>query len=157
MYGTKLKIALLLLLFGAFAATTPAQTPGVIGIAFDPHSPRLDLRTGKPVPEYTQAQPGSVQFFLGRLDKPDDFIYYLFDALRSVKADDLARMEKDQAQFAIWNLVWKNGEGLHPPFGTRIQHLAVSFVPLIPDGKPAERVYLLLSDLKKIEWVKEKE
>ena len=156
MYGMKVKIALLLLLAGVFASSAPAQNSGGVGVVFDPQSPRLDLRTGKQVPAYTKAQTGSFQFFLGRLDKPDDFVYYFFDALRSVKIDDLARMEKDQAQFAIWNLVWKNGEGLHPPVGTRIQHLAVSFVPLTSDGKPGERVYLLLNDLKKIEWAQVK-
>ena len=153
----KLNIPLYLLLSLSFAAVTAAQNPAAVGIAFDPQSPRLDLRTGKSTPEYTRAQPGSVQFFMNRLDRPDDFVCYLFDALRSVKTDDLARMEKDQARFAIWNLVWKNGQGLHPPVGTRIQDLAVSFVPLDSDGKPAPRVYLRLDDLKKIEWAKLKE
>jgi hypothetical protein len=156
MDGMKLKIALALIIIGAFATAAQAQNVGGAGVVFDPRSPRLDLRTGKPVPAYTQAQQGSFRFFVGRLDKPDDFVYYFFDALRSVKVDDLARMEKDQAQFAIWNLVWKNGEGLHPPVGTRIQHLAVSFVPLTSDGKPGERVYLLLNDLKRIEWAQVK-
>jgi hypothetical protein len=62
-------------------------------------------------------------------------------------------MKKDQGQFAIWNLVWKTGRGLHPAYGPRIHHFAVSFIPLdTATKKPGERVYVLLRDLTSIVW-----
>ena len=58
-------------------------------------------------------------------------------------------MEKVQGQFAIWRLTFSSG-GINTP---RIQHLAVSFIPLSRTSKePEDRVYLLLDDLECIDW-----
>jgi hypothetical protein len=142
----------------AFVATAclAAEDPPV-KITFDPSSPRIDMVRGTKLPADALAEPGSVRFHLLRLTGGDEFVYYMFDSLHRVPISDLASMEKDQGEFAIWNLVWKSGEGLHPPMGPRIHHLVTSFVPLDQGGKQGERVYYKLLDLKRIEWAKVKE
>jgi len=141
-------VLLMVILINSFAQD---KTP--VRIEFDEDSKRIDIITGRELPEYTHAQAGSFQFFLGRLDEPDNFINYFHDGLRRVYIKELALMRKEQERFAIWALVWKNGRGLHPTYGPRIHHLAVSFIPLAPSTqKPERRVYLLLNDLKLIEW-----
>ena len=131
-----------------------AQEKSPVRIEFDEDSKRIDLITGRELPDYIYAQAGSFQFFMGRLDEPDNFINYFHDGLRRVYIKELALMRKEQERFAIWALVWKNGRGLHPTYGPRIHHLAVSFIPLAPStGKQQRRVYFLLNDLKLIEWV----
>lgn len=150
------------LLFSALLLALPTaaltQDAAPVRIVFDKGSARIDLMTARPLPVYTKAVQGSFRFHLLCLNEGDDFIYYMFDALRKVQVGELAYMEKDQPQFAIWNLVWKNGSGLHPKFGPRIHHLAVSFIPLSPSTeKPEERVYLRLNDLERIEWSEVKE
>ena len=143
-------VLLMVILMNSFA-----QDNSPVRIEFDDDSKRIDIITGGELPEYTHAQEGSFQFFLGRLDEPDNFINYFHDGLRRVYIKELALMRKEQERFAIWALVWKNGRGLHPTYGPRIHHLAVSFIPLVPStGKPERRVYLLLNDLKLIEWEK---
>ena len=135
-----------------------AQETSPVRIEFERKSERIDIMTGKKLPDYTLAQQGSFQFFTGRLDEPDTFIYYFHDGRRSAEVADLASMKKDQGRFAIWNLVWKNGRGLHPAYGPRIHHLAVSFIPLdTATKKPEKRVYLLLNDLREITWAKSPE
>jgi hypothetical protein len=130
-----------------------AQDSNPVRIGFEKRSDRIDIMTGKELPDYTRALQGSFQFFTGRLDEPDTFIYYFHDGRRRVEVSDLASMKKDQGRFAIWNLVWKSGRGLHPAYGPRIHHLAVSFIPLNPETKkPEKRVYLLLNDLRLITW-----
>lgn len=132
-----------------------AQETNPVVIEFDRNSDRTNIMTGNKLPDYKFAQQGSFQFFLNRLDEPDRFIYYFHDGRRQVDVADLASMKKDQARYAIWNLVWKSGRGLHPAYGPRIHHLAVSFVPLdIASMQPEKRVYLLLNELQKIEWQK---
>ncbi|MFC1538245.1 hypothetical protein ACFL6H_02385 [Candidatus Latescibacterota bacterium] len=146
-------IAALLIVTVLINCTAEESNPVVI--EFDRNSDRTDIMTGNTLPDYKYAQQGSFQFFLGRLDNPDRFIYYFHDGRRQVDVTDLASMNKDQARFAIWNLVWKNGRGLHPAYGPRIHHLAVSFIPLgTATMKPEKRVYLLLNELQKIEWQK---
>ena len=146
---------IVLALFTSVAATA-ADTP--VKITFDPSSPRIDMVRGTKLPADALAEPGSVRFHLLRLAEGDEFVYYMFDSLHRVPISDLASMEKDQGEFAIWNLVWKSGEGLHPPMGPRIHHLVASFVPLDPaGGKEGERVYYKLLDLKRIEWSEVKE
>jgi hypothetical protein len=152
MPGRTLKITALFLLAGMLSISAVAQAPPDVKITFDRNAQRRDMKTGKTVPEHTLARPGSIRFHLGRLDRQDDFLYYLFDNLRTARIDDLAHMEKDQPEHAIWNLVWKNGQGLHPQIGVRIQHLAVSYEPILSGGKPAGRIYLPLADLNRIEW-----
>jgi hypothetical protein len=147
-----LRTASAFLFAGALVFPAFAQGEKEIKITFDTNAPLQDLKTGKSILEHHLARPGSIRFHLGRLDKPDGFVSYLFDSLRTARIADLAYMEKDQPEHAIWNLVWKNGQGLHPPVGVRIQHLAVSYEPVLSDGKPGERIYLPLTALKRIEW-----
>lgn len=129
-----------------------------VKITFDSDSPRIDMMRGTKLPANVLAAPGSVRFHLLRLTEGDEFVYYMFDSLRKVQIGDLAYMEKDQGKFAIWNLVWKNGEGLHPKVGPRIHHLVVSFVPIDQaGGKQREQVYFRLLDLARIEWNEMKE
>ena len=120
-----------------------------VRIAFDKNAGRIDLITGKELPDYTLAQRGSIQFFLGRLDEPDDFVNFTHDGFRKAEIKDLRMMEKVQGQFAIWRLRYRSGSKNTP----RIQHLAVSFIPLSADTKETQRrVYVFLNDLELIDW-----
>ncbi len=152
MFSKTSKIIAALFIAGVLTSPAMPQNEKGVKVVFDQSAGRIDLKTGKPVPAHIMARPGSIKFHLGRLDTEDDFIYYLFDNLHAVRVADIAHMEKDQPEHAIWNVVWKNGQGLHPQVGIRIQHLAVSYEPILSGGKPGNRVYLPLSDLKRIEW-----
>ena len=151
-----MRMALSAVILAAFAACPVFAADTPVKIAFDPAAKRADLAHGTVLPVTVTAEPGSVRFHLLRLDGGDEFVYYMFDTLRKVNIADLASMTKDQGEFAIWNLVWKNGQGLHPPVGPRIHHLAVSFAPLGADGKEGARVYYRLADLARIEWAEVK-
>ncbi len=118
-------------------------------IAFDERSKRIDLITDKKLPNYTLAKRGSVQFFLDRLDSPDDYFNFFHDGIRQGKIDGMNLIEKVQPKFDIWRIRYKNGRKNSP----RIHHKAVSFIPLNPDTKlPERRVYVMLEELKLIEW-----
>ncbi len=120
-----------------------------VRIAFDQSSARIDLVTGKKLPDYTIAQRGSIQFFLGRLDEPDDFVCFTHDGFNKTDISSLGMMEKVQGEFAIWRLRYRSGSKNTP----RIQDLAVSFIPLSADTKkPERRVFVLLNDLELIDW-----
>lgn len=124
-----------------------AQSNSPVKIAFDEKSQRTDLITGKQLPDYKMAQRGSFQFFLYKLDKPDNYFEFYHDGVRQGRLEDLSSMEKVQPKFAIWRLNYKDG-GKNTP---RIHHLAISFIPLTDQNKPDRRVYLLLNDLKLID------
>jgi len=151
-----MKMALSAVILAAIAICPVFAADLPVKIAFDPAAKHADLAHGTVLPVTVAAAPGSVRFHLLRLDGGDEFVYYMFDTLRKVNIADLASMTKDQGEFAIWNLVWKNGQGLHPPVGPRIHHLAVSFAPLGADGKEGARVYYRLADLARIEWAEVK-
>ncbi|MFC1692278.1 hypothetical protein ACFL1R_02095 [Candidatus Latescibacterota bacterium] len=126
-----------------------AQDKTPVRIEFDENSGRVDLITGRELSDYTQAKRGSIRFFLGRLDKPDDFVDFFHDGVRQARISSLKSLEKVQGKFAIWRLRYKSGSKNTP----RIHHLAVSFIPLSPKtGETERRVYVLLNDLKLIEW-----
>jgi len=126
-----------------------AQDNTTVLIEFDKQSQRIDLITGEKLPDFRYVERGSIRFFLNRLDKSDDFVYFTHDGLRKVQINRLKAMEKVQPKFAIWRLRYKSGSKNTP----RIQHLAVSFIPLSTTGKNAgKRVYVLLNDLKLIDW-----
>ena len=130
-----------------FDSKADDDTP--VKIAFDAKSPRNDLVTDRKLPDYTLAQRGSVRFFLGRLDEPLDYVTFFHDGVRTAKIEVLSLMEKVQPQFAIWRLRYKSGSKNTP----RIHDLAVSFVPLSPETRePERRVYVLLKDLRLIDW-----
>lgn len=125
----------------------PSTKP--VKIAFDEKSKRIDLVSGRELPNYTLAQRGSIQFFLDRLDSPDSFFNFYHDGIRQGQIDSLNLIEKVQPQFDIWRIRYKKG-GKNTP---RIHHKAVSFIPLNPETNlPDRRVYVLLNDLKLIEW-----
>ncbi|MBN1290240.1 MAG: hypothetical protein JXB48_00240 [Candidatus Latescibacteria bacterium] len=130
-------------------STAFAQNESPVRIEFDKNSKRTDLLTGKELPDYKYVQRGSIQFFMNRLDEPDDYVYFTHDGIRKAEISSLNTMEKIQPRFAIWRLIYKSGSKNTP----RIQHLAVSFIPLsTTDKKPGKRVYVLLNDLALIEW-----
>lgn len=145
--GTLLALITLAL---ALCSTTPViseETP--VKIAFDPDSKRMDIVTETTLPDYTQVQRGSIQFFFARLDSPDRFINYTHDGIRKAEIKALRSMKKVQEQHAVWRLNYKGG-GKNSP---RIQHQAVSFIPINTDtGKPDRRVYLMLNDLSLFDW-----
>lgn len=131
-----------------------AQNESPLRIEFDRKSKRIELISGRKLPDYKLAKRGSIQFFLGRLDTPDDFLNFFHDGVRKVNIKDLKSIEKVQERFAVWRLTYKRGNKNTP----RIHHLAVSFIPLsLSTKEPEKRVYLLLNDLKLIDWGDEKE
>ena len=126
-----------------------AQSEPSLRIEFDRKSKRIDLISGMKLPDYKLAKRGSIRFFLGRLDTPDDFLNFFHDGVRKVNIKDLKSIEKIQERFAVWRLTYKRGNKNTP----RIHHLAVSFIPLsLSTKEPEKRVYLLLNDLKLIDW-----
>lgn len=146
-------VVLLALCITVSLAYAQTQNDSPVRIAFDEKSERIDLVTGKELPDYTYVRRGSIQFFLSRLDTPDDFVNFYHDGIRQGYKKDLASMEKVQEQFGIWRLRYKSGSKNTP----RIHHLAVSFIPLSLESKePERRVYLLLKDLTLIEWGKDR-
>lgn len=145
--NAKLFFSLVLLYFCFQTSLSADDKP--VRIAFDKKAGRIDLVTAKELPDYTLAQGGSIQFFLGRLDEPDDFVNFTHDGFRKAQIKDLRMMEKVQGQFAIWRLRYRSGSKNTP----RIQHLAVSFIPLSADTKETQRrVYIFLNDLELIDW-----
>lgn len=132
-----------------FLETAFAQNEKPVRIAFDQSSERIDLITGKKLPDYTLAQRESIRFFLGRLDEPDEFVCFTHDGFNKTDISSLGMMEKVQGEFAIWRLRYRSGSKNTP----RIQDLAVSFIPLSADTKqPERRVFVLLNDLEFIDW-----
>ena len=137
-----------LLLFVIMVGNTFPQETKQVKITFDDKAERVDLKTGKALPNYTHAERGSIQFFLGRLDHPDAFFNFYHDGFQTAKIEDVKSMEKTQEQFAIWRIYFKSGWKNTP----RVQHQAISFIPIGADGKTGERVYVLLKDLRRIDW-----
>ena len=141
------EILVILIIFVSFDSFAQSELPVII--KFDQKSQRIDLKTEKILPEYKSAERGSIQFYMARLDSPDDFIHYTHDGINKAEIKDLQSMEKVQGQFAIWRLTFRSGS-INTP---RIQHLAVSFIPLSRTSKePEAKVYLLLDDLECIDW-----
>ena len=151
MKGSVVLFAALVLCTGRMSG---AETGPPVRIGFDPDSERVDLVTGKKLPEYIRAQRGSVRFFLSRLDTPDEFFNFFHDGIRKAEIKSLKSIEKVQGRFAVWRLNYLNG-GKNTP---RIHHLAVSFIPLSSStNEPELRVHLLLNDLRLIDWGGEEE
>ena len=146
--STSITVVLLALTF-SFAL---AQKTSPVRIAFDDGSKRIDMVTGRELPNYTYAQWGSFLFFMGRLDEPEDVIHYFHDGARTVPAKNLLSMEKFQKSHALWRLKFKTGRRISPQYIPRIHTLAVSFIPLSDSEEPERRVYVLLNDLELIDW-----
>jgi len=132
-----------------------AQSESPVAIEFDNDSERIDIKTGTKLPDYTQAQRGSIQFFLGRLDTPQRGFWYFFDGRRFRNIEGLVFIRKI-APIGCWAIVGDSPDGLktksHPKVQCEIIHHAVSFIPLNKSGQPEQRVYVLLDDLTKIQW-----
>jgi len=142
-----ISVITIILVLACINAYVQETTP--VSIAFDKNSKRIDLITKKELPDYKQAKRGSIQFFLYRLDEPDDFINFFHDGVRQAKINSLRRIEKVQSQFAIWRLRYKSGSKNTP----RIHHQSISFIPISPTtGEADRRVYLMLDDLELIDW-----
>ena len=143
------------ILFMAVSFCSFAQNDKPVRIVFDMNSQRIDIVTGKQLPNYTQAQRGSFQFFNGRLDKPDNFFWYYFDGRRVQNIDNLAfiRNIKSIGCWIIANKGKENQPDAHPNINREIEHYAVSFIPLNTDtGKPEPRIYVMLEDIHMIQW-----
>ncbi len=139
----------------AVCLNTFAQNTSPVMIEFDKNAKRIDLITGRVLPDYKYVQMGSVRFFLERLDKPEKFIHYFHDGRRTAEIKNLRSMEKFQKRYSMWRLRFNTGRGDSPQYIPRIHTLAVSFIPLETSTKKAEkRVYVLLDDLKLIDWGK---
>lgn len=126
-----------------------------VRIGFDKNSERIDIVTGKKLPDYTQAKRGSIQFFRGRLDTPERGFWYFFDGRRFRSIEGLAFIRK-MPSIGCWIIARdsrRDGtQNDHPKENCEIIHHAVSFIPLNDRGKPEQRVYVLLEDLEKIQW-----
>jgi hypothetical protein len=122
-----------------------------VTIAFDRHSERIDILSGKKLPDYTAAQREDFQFFEGRLDSPTDHISYMFSTVTTIKTADLARMRKIHAQ-DIWGLTSSSDKNT-VLVANLVKAYAVSFIPINPvTQKPEPRVCVLLEDMYLIQW-----
>ena len=146
-----LTVLLLLASMSSFAQSTNTFP---VRIIFDTNSKRIDIATGKQLPDYTQAQRGSIRFYDKRLDSPTDHIDYMFATMISSKIKDIVLMRKMHPQ-NVWAL---SGSGNILGLKTIIvadivKEYSVSFIPLNPTTqKPDSRVYVLLQDLYLIQW-----
>ncbi len=156
--------ALALALGGIAPAQTVAPDDSTVRISFDRESKRVDIVTGKTLPNYTKARRGSFQFFQGRLDTPEKGFWYFFDGRRfqPVERTLFIRKLKSTGTWLIGGCGRYDNRDLtkspvvlsdHPNVNCEIEHHGVSFIPLNPDtGKPEPRVYVLLEDLELIQW-----
>ena len=156
MHTSLLKIAgitaltIMLTWFNSFA-----DIDSPVNIKFDRNSNRIDLITGKKLPDYKFARINSFKFFMDRLDEPEEAIHYFHDGLRTLKIENLRSMEKFSKRYTQWKLKFKKGKGRRdiPQYIPRVYTIAVSFIPVTEvAGEPERRVYLLLDDLELIEW-----
>jgi hypothetical protein len=148
----------------AFWMGSLAQNTSPVRISFDRNSKRIDIVTGKQLPNYTQAQRGSIQFFNGRLDTPENGFWYFFDGRRFQTIERTVFIRKLK-HTGTWVIVGTSRYGepdktkytevptAHPNINLAIYHNAVSFIPLNPATKaPEPRVYVLLDDLELMQW-----
>jgi hypothetical protein len=133
-----------------------AQDQSPVRILFDKNAKRIDIMTGKQIPNYTQAQRGSFQFFNGRLDKPENGFWYYYDG-RFFQSIDTVAFIRNIKQLGCWIIALKDPNGKipneHPEIWREIEHHAISFIPLNPTTKkPESRVYVLLENMHLIQW-----
>lgn len=127
-----------------------------VRIVFDRNSRRIDILTGRQLPNYNQVLRGSIRFFEGRLDNYVVTINYMFASMVHVNIDDLILMRKLYYP-KIWALVSRSRgtiEGLDPVMSADVVKIyGVSFIPLNPSTKqPEARVHVLLDDMYCIQW-----
>ncbi len=134
-----------------------AQGKTPVKIVFDRNAERIDLKSGKVLPDYTEAVRGSVEFFYSRLDKPEKGFWYFFDGRRFQQIERLA-MIRHMPGLGAWAVIGIRGSDpgdvqLNPMSICEIGHQAVSFVPLNPKtGKEDPRVYVKLVDVHMMQW-----
>jgi len=161
MKHTPLKIiGLAAVLVAAVCAVSFSQDESPVRITFDRHSKRIDIVTGKQLPDYTLAERGSILFYFGRLDKPEEGFGYFFDGRGYQNIKGLAVIRK-MPKLGTWAILgsrgWRGSEQTtvrtNPLTICEIEQHAVSFIPLnTGTKKPGPRVYVLLDDLYKIQW-----
>lgn len=127
-----------------------------VRIVFDRNSRRIDILTGRQVPDYNQALRGSIRFLEGKLDTQVEKINYMFASMVHVNIENLILMRKLYDP-KIWALVSKSRgtiEGLDPVMSADVVKIyAVSFIPLNPSTKqPDARVHVMLDDMYCIQW-----
>ncbi|MHB9029479.1 MAG: hypothetical protein ACYC9O_11985 [Candidatus Latescibacterota bacterium] len=162
--GNAKSLIIIPLLLLVFAGSVFSQNTPPVKISFDKDSPRIDIVTGQKLPNYTQAQRGSIQFFYGRLDTPENGFWYFFDGRRFQPADRTLFIRKLKAS-RTWIIAGASRWGeadqtkgatvptAHPNTNCEIEHHAVSFIPLSPSaGAPEARVFVRLEDLELIQW-----
>ncbi len=131
-----------------------AQDQSPVRIVFDKNAQRIDLMTGKQIPNYTQAQRGSIEFYYGRLDTPEP--------PRS------AAFMRKAPSLGHWLIGSSGGGGggrggetptQTPPVPSEyprsiyeVPYKAVSFIPLDSSGRPQPKIYVLVEDLELIQW-----
>lgn len=134
-----------------FAHTAEKDTAPVF-IEFEKTAQHVDIATGLDIPDFTRAQRGSFQFFMERLDVPEDFIRYFHDGRQRANVSVIKSMEKFNARCSQWRVRF-NTRGESPQYIPRVYSLAVSFIPIdAATGEARRRVYVLLDDLRKIDW-----
>lgn len=141
-----------------------AQNDRPVRVSFDRRSQRLDIVTGRQVPDYTRAKRGSFRFFQGRLDTPETGFWYFFDGRRFQEAERTLFIRKLPgtgtwliAGTSRWGEPDQTGSAkiptAHPNTNCEIGHHAVSFIPLDQSsGREGPRVHVLLEDLELIQW-----
>jgi hypothetical protein len=133
---------------GEFGSPPPGKP---VTITFDPAKKPADLITREPVPAYTQAQSGSIQFFLERLNEPLQYLTYFKEGTNRVPIDRLFKIVKVQEAWGIWRLYYRGPvDGF--PMTQNVRSTAVSFIPLLSGGTPGKRVCVLLTDLAELSW-----
>ena len=101
------------------SATVGLAEEAPVKIAFDSKSKRMDIVTETTLPDYTQAQRGSVQFFFARLDSPDSFVNYTHDGIRKAEIKALRTMEKVDDGLADFGFPIKAAAKTHHEYSIR--------------------------------------
>jgi hypothetical protein len=127
----------------------PVDRP--VTIALDSSKKLADLTTRAPIPPFTEAQRGSIQFFLERLNEPLNYLTYFKEGTNHVPIDRLFKIVKVQEPWGIWRLYYRGPvDGF--PLTQNVRTTAVSMIPRSRDGTPGKRICMLLSDLSEINW-----
>ena len=155
-------VSVIVFLVTAICMNVLTQNQSPVRIVFDTDAQRINLMTGKQIPNYTQAQRGSIQFYIGRLDTPVNGFWYFFDGRRYKDVNNLIYMRKMPSigcwliTPGLWSGPTQSASGSIPTDHNRenveIWHNAVSFIPLDSNGRQQPKVYVLLNDLELIQW-----
>ena len=124
---------------------------GPVAITFDPEKKPFDLRTGEYVTPCTQAQRGSIQFYMSWLYEPLDHLTYFKEGVQTIPKERLWKIVKEQERWDIWRPWFKGGHDGYP-ITQSMRTMGVSFIPLDKNGKPGEKVLIRFSDLNEIDW-----